>query len=118
MTLNSHRTEEGLTLRKGKNKCTCKKDCLTLQVDGEADRKPKNCGKMCKFLKPSQQRRIIQRVMQKDYIRLAVEGVLEREGIQTINPFINSADIGLLGDNKYILEAGWWRKWCDYVNFT
>ena len=34
------------------------------------------------------------------------------------NPFINQADFGTLGEKKFIIDAVWWRQWCDYVNFT
>lgn len=43
---------------------------------------------------------------------------LEIEGILVENPYVNHANIGLAGDQKYVIEASWWRKWCDYVNFT
>lgn len=43
---------------------------------------------------------------------------LEAEGVTVDNPFVNQANIGLIGDKKYVIEASWWRKWCDYVNFT
>ncbi len=29
-----------------------------------------------------------------------------------------SANSGNLGDKKFLINATWWRKWCDYVNFT
>ena len=34
------------------------------------------------------------------------------------NPYINQGDFGLLGEKKFIIDATWWRTWCDYVNFT
>ena len=34
------------------------------------------------------------------------------------NPYVNQADFGLLGEKKFIIDAAWWRQWCDYVNFT
>jgi hypothetical protein len=64
------------------------------------------------FLRPSQQRRIIVKAMRLDCKRL------EAEGLMVENPFVNSANLGLVGDKKYVIEASWWRKWCDYVNFT
>ena len=31
--------------------------------------------------------------------------------------FINKADNGKNGDKKYLVNANWWRQWCDYVVF-
>ena len=31
--------------------------------------------------------------------------------------FINQANLGLIGEKKFIVHAGWWRKWCDFANF-
>lgn len=43
---------------------------------------------------------------------------LYADGLTVENIFSNQANVGLLGDKKYVIEASWWRKWCDYVNFT
>jgi hypothetical protein len=43
---------------------------------------------------------------------------LSADGLVVENLFTNQANVGLLGDKKYVIEASWWRKWCDYVNFT
>lgn len=51
--------------------------------------------------------------MRLDHDRLCAQGM--QKGAFN---YINVADNGLLGDKKYIIEAGWWRRWCDYVNFT
>ncbi len=28
------------------------------------------------------------------------------------------ANLGCLGDRKFLISASWWSKWCDYVNFN
>ena len=30
---------------------------------------------------------------------------------------VNKANLGKVGDKKYLIGASWWREWCDYVNF-
>lgn len=31
--------------------------------------------------------------------------------------YVNQSHIGLIGEKKFIINASWWRKWCDYANF-
>ena len=31
---------------------------------------------------------------------------------------INKGDRGLANQRKYIIDAKWWRKWCDYTGFN
>lgn len=31
--------------------------------------------------------------------------------------FANRADIGYPNERKYIIDAKWWQKWCDYTDF-
>lgn len=32
--------------------------------------------------------------------------------------FVNQANLGQISEKKFIIHASWWRKWCDYVNFS
>jgi hypothetical protein len=32
--------------------------------------------------------------------------------------FVNQANLGELGEKKFVINAQWWRKWCDYTNFS
>lgn len=31
--------------------------------------------------------------------------------------FVNRGEVGFLNEKKYIIDAKWWRKWCDYTSF-
>lgn len=31
--------------------------------------------------------------------------------------FVNQANLGIVGEKKYLISSQWWRKWCDYANF-
>ena len=30
---------------------------------------------------------------------------------------MNKGDQGFPNERKYIVDAKWWRKWCDYTSF-
>lgn len=32
--------------------------------------------------------------------------------------FVNSSNLGTIGEKKFIVNATWWRTWCDYANFS
>jgi hypothetical protein len=108
MTLNSARQ---LSKTKVITKCVCKRECQTITEDNLL-KTHIPCSHYCAFLRPSQQRRIIQKAMRLDCQRLELEGMVVE------NQFVNQANLGLVGEKKYVIEASWWRKWCDYVNFT
>jgi hypothetical protein len=62
------------------------------------------CGEYCPRLYPNRQKDIIKNVMKKEYG-------------QDLKIFANKADAGFPNERKYILDAKWWRKWCDYTGF-
>lgn len=64
------------------------------------------CGLYCQNTAPEVQRNIIANILKQHYKK---------------KPFIYSEAIlgntGECGDEKVIINARWWRNWCDYVNF-
>ncbi|CDW89100.1 ubiquitin carboxyl-terminal hydrolase 32 [Stylonychia lemnae] len=74
---------------------------LSYQQSSQKSKKSQEvCGDLCKYLQSDQQRNIIHKIM------------LKENG--TLN---NKANSGKVGDKKYLVNALWWRQWCDYVNF-
>lgn len=40
----------------------------------------------------------------------------KENGISSEN-YVNRADHGFPNEKKYLVEAKWWRKWCDFTGF-
>ena len=34
-----------------------------------------------------------------------------------VKVLVNKGDQGVPNERKYIIDAKWWRKWCDYTGF-
>lgn len=68
-----------------------------------------NCGDFCKNLVPEDQREIIKEMLFK-------RGDLKLESTPEGANLFRSAN-GIHGERRYLVFAGWWRKWLDYVNF-
>ena len=34
---------------------------------------------------------------------------------EDLKMFVNKGDAGHTNERKYIIDARWWRKWCDYT---
>ena len=34
-----------------------------------------------------------------------------------LDVFVNRANQGYIGQKKFLVDAKWWRKWCDYSSF-
>lgn len=50
------------------------------------------CDSFCTRLSPREQHRIVRDIFKRDYL--------------------------VAGSKRFILSAVWWRKWCDYVNYS
>ena len=50
------------------------------------------CDSYCTRISPKEQHRIVRDIFQNDYL--------------------------VAGSKRFILSAVWWRKWCDYVNYS
>eukprot|EP00357_Protocruzia_adherens_P011253 CAMPEP_0115028432 /NCGR_PEP_ID=MMETSP0216-20121206/36286_1 /TAXON_ID=223996 /ORGANISM="Protocruzia adherens, Strain Boccale" /LENGTH=825 /DNA_ID=CAMNT_0002404593 /DNA_START=663 /DNA_END=3140 /DNA_ORIENTATION=+ len=46
-----------------------------------------------------------------------VHQILQVESEGSTEKLRNQSSRGRLGDPKYLINARWWRTWCDYVNF-
>jgi hypothetical protein len=46
---------------------------------------------------------------------LAKRGDIKNDNAKSANLF--RAANGIHGERRYLIFAGWWRKWLDYVNF-
>ena len=42
---------------------------------------------------------------------------MKNEQGEDIQVFINKADKGFPNEKKYIIDAKWWRSWCDFAGF-
>mmetsp|Transcript_31673 Transcript_31673/g.30969 ORF Transcript_31673/g.30969 Transcript_31673/m.30969 type:complete len:80 (-) Transcript_31673:390-629(-) len=62
------------------------------------------CGDFCKNLPPGRQSEIIQIQMKKDF------------GTR-VEMYAHKANYGAHFQKKYIIDAKWWRSWCDYTTF-
>ncbi len=40
-----------------------------------------------------------------------------KEQGEEIKLIINKGDFGFPHQRKYIIDAKWWHKWCDYTGF-
>ena len=36
---------------------------------------------------------------------------------QDIKLFVNKGNYGATNERKFIVDAKWWRKWCDFTGF-
>ena len=34
-----------------------------------------------------------------------------------ISTFTNKADYGFPNEKKFLIDAKWWQKWCDFTSF-
>lgn len=62
------------------------------------------CGQYCRNIGSANQRDIIRNVMKREYGEDA-------------KVFMNKGDQGFPNERKYIIDAKWWRQWCDYTEF-
>jgi len=69
----------------------------------------RNCGEFCKNLAPLEQKILIRGLM-KEYAK--IHHIFDDNLV-----FVNQSNIGDVGEKKFIVSAGWWRKWCDFANF-
>ena len=58
------------------------------------------CGPFCIWLNADQQREIIRNLL------------TTNEGMTTLK-----SSSGVPGEKRFLVSSGWWRKWCDFVNF-
>lgn len=42
---------------------------------------------------------------------------MRRDYGSDINVFVNRGNQGHTNERKYIINAKWWQKWCDYIGF-
>lgn len=42
---------------------------------------------------------------------------MKKEYGEDLKIFANKGSSGIPNERKYILDARWWRKWCDYTGF-
>lgn len=68
-----------------------------------------NCGDFCKQLPPDSQRNIIK-------VLIGKRGGVDNESTPKSANLFRAAN-GIHGERRYLVFAGWWRKWLDYVNF-
>ena len=43
--------------------------------------------------------------------------MMKKDYGSNIDVFMNRANFGYVGQKKYLIDAKWWRKWCDYTSF-
>ena len=46
-----------------------------------------------------------------------MRAIMRRQYGQDLKIFVNKGGIGVPNERKYIIDAKWWRKWCDYTGF-
>jgi len=63
------------------------------------------CSEYCRKLSPSRQLKIIRELL------------LEENGSES-KIVINKGDRGVANQRKFIIDAKWWRRWCDYTGFN
>ena len=72
----------------------------------EESRIAKECASTyCKKIKPERQMSLIRDIL-----------IQENSGDERI--IMNKADRGVTHQRKYLIDAKWWRKWCDYSGFN
>ena len=53
-----------------------------------------------------------------DHYNKTLEKVSQKHFDKKPCPYKNQADFGVVGEKKFMINAVWWRQWCDYVNFN
>ena len=72
----------------------------------EESRIVKGCAStFCKKLKPERQMSLIREIL-----------IQENSGDERV--IMNKADRGVTHQRKYLIDAKWWRNWCDYSGFN
>ena len=105
-------TMKEILLKKG-SKCKCPQQQLHDMHEKQ------RCGNYCKNLSGKQQKKIVKRLMLAHYKKTQETAKQNNQQLnQDPNPYFNQADFGVLDEKKFIIDAAWWRQWCDYVNFT
>ncbi|TNV73251.1 hypothetical protein FGO68_gene12077 [Halteria grandinella] len=105
-------TYKALLENKG-SRCTCNKSGLNRIIPAEISHQV--CGPYCKHLYPFEQKKVILETLKKELEQASVF-----QGSKRTTPIKNGAQNTTQNDFKYkryLLDAKWWRKWCDYTNF-
>jgi hypothetical protein len=42
---------------------------------------------------------------------------MKKEYGNDLKVFVNKGNFGYPNERKHIIDANWWRKWCDYTGF-
>ena len=42
---------------------------------------------------------------------------MQRDHYNKNDNYANKGDKGYPGERKYIIDAKWWRNWCDFTEF-
>lgn len=86
--------------------CTCgMRQTNTNQFNGQI-----RCDTYCNKTSARRQRRLITMLVEKQ--------LSSSKNPHDANAILPPSNAGLLNEKKFIVNAGWWCQWCDYVNFT
>jgi hypothetical protein len=72
------------------------------------------CGPYCKHLYPSEQKKIILETLKRELQIANTSFTGSKKAATPIKGVSNKNDPKF---KRYLLDAKWWRKWCDYTNF-
>ena len=73
------------------------------------------CGPYCKNLYPSEQKKIILETLKRE---LQIANTSFTAGSKkSSTPIKGNSNKNDPKFKRYLLDAKWWRKWCDYTNF-
>ena len=85
------------------------------------DQVEKVCGSFCKKIGPRDQRKIILECLRIDMNGLEQSTITVNTQASSKNPNAKPQEVTIkCSANKlkrYIIDAKWWAKWCDYTNF-
>mmetsp|Transcript_1619 Transcript_1619/g.1554 ORF Transcript_1619/g.1554 Transcript_1619/m.1554 type:complete len:328 (+) Transcript_1619:1112-2095(+) len=92
------------TTLKGERKVSIYQEDSIIDLPQEEENPGFICGEYCRKMEAKNQKVIIRNMM-------------KRGQGPNLNVFTNKGDQGFINERKYIIDAKWWQRWCDYTGF-